>query len=285
MKLNAKSQLGLNVTGKMVSAIMKRQYESQSYKEANENNQAVARKWFTEIFYKEISNVISRDEFKRVVERDGGAVGRIGEMKTENYLIAQTAIELAKRIKIDEDKFDMKFLSKVKDQKITFLLGQDNFIRYVKRENLIFAIKVTSVEVENAGQHISYISFMIDTETGEVNYANKSDAPLSDPEFKFFVQLLVFTELSRLEIKILNPKEKFGTRKTGKYINESNQKVTIVDSVWNKMVVRATGFGVSGHWRWQVKGVGRSEMEYIFIEEFRKKGYIRMPKKEEATIN
>lgn len=283
MKLNSKSQLGLNITGKMVGAIIEFQKNGVSYKEASEENKAVARKWFTELFYKEISNKVSRAELTSIIENGGGRMGWLGEMKTESYLIAQTAIELAKRIKIDEDKFDVKFLSKIRDKKITFLLGKDVFIRYVKRGNLIFAIRVNSVDIKGMGQYISYVSFMIDTETGDINYADKSDALLTDEHFKFFVQLLVFTELSKLEIKILEPRQKFGTRKLGKYINESNQNVTIVDSVWNKMIVRTEGFGVRGHWRFQKCGKNFSEVEYIFIEEFRKNGYVRMPKKETIT--
>lgn len=262
----------------MVEKILNSQWDAQ-LKDMDENLQLNTINWLFDLFSVELQN---DSEAKRTLKERGVSFESFRFAPNQNYLVAQTAIEMVKRIKINEDKFDVKFLSKVKDQKITFLLGQNSFIRYVKKAGVIFAIQVDTREVEGAGLYMDYTTFKINTGTGDINYANKSIEPLTEPNFKFFVQLLVFTELSKLEIKLLNPKEKFGTRKSGKYINESNQKVTIIDSVWNKMVVRTTGFGVSGHWRFQKCGKNFSEVEYIFIEEFRKKGYVRMPKKETA---
>lgn len=279
MKLNSKSQLGLPVAEKMVEGIINSQWEAQ-VKNLDIELQRNTMIWLMDLFSVEMDKDI---QAKNDLKKSGVDFNSFKFAINQNYLVAQTAIEMTKRIKIDEDKFDVKFLSKVKDQKITFLLGANKFIRYVKKAGVIFAIQVDTREVEEKGLYMDYTTFKINTITGDINYANKPIEPLTEPDFKFFVQLLVFTELSKLEIKILNPKEKFGTRKLGKYINESNQRVTVIDSVWNKMVVRTTGFNVSGHWRFQKCGKNFSEIEYIFIEEFRKKGYVRMPKKETTT--
>ena len=93
-------------------------------------------------------------------------------------------------------------------------------------------------------------------------------------------QLLVFTELAETEIVELAPGKKFGTRKQGKYLNETKSNVIVVDANWNKYVFTSEGFNVRGHFRWQPCGVDRQQRKLIFIEEFQKKGYSRRPKKE-----
>lgn len=276
MKLNSNSQFGLNISQGIVDRIMDSQWNG-TIKNLDEKRQLSDIYWLCDLFSSELKG---RRDLREALKVSGSSFESLDFSPNKNYLVAQTAMEMAKKIKIDEDKFDVKFLHKVKDQKITFLLGEQTFVRYIKRANIIFALRVDAEKVGDIGFSVNYTIFKINTETGDVDYPNKPDAPLTNSNFKFFVQLLVFTELSKLEIKILNPKEKFGTRKSGKYINESNQKIVVIDSVWNTISVRNVGFDVSGHWRWQRKGAGYSDVEYIFIDGFRKKGYVRGAKKE-----
>lgn len=49
---------------------------------------------------------------------------------------------------------------------------------------------------------------------------------------------------------------KIGTRKDGRYFNESREDIVIVDSTWNKIMVKTGEFGVSGHLRFQPSGEG-----------------------------
>lgn len=96
-----------------------------------------------------------------------------------------------------------------------------------------------------------------------------------------FVKLLLFIELSEPEIVIIkdNQKVKLGSNweKTldGKVKNESGVNVTLVNTLWNKIIINDTGFTVKGHIRIQPYGPGRTLYKPIWIEEFQKNGYIR----------
>lgn len=274
MKLNKESQLGLGITKGIVDKIFYTHWDAQ-IKNLDSERQSGTLAWLLDLFSSELK---SDPTTVKLLKEKGMPITSFAINK--NYLIAKTALDMAERIKIHEDKFDVKFLSKVKDQKITFLLGANKLIRYVKKNGMIFGMQIDTRDIENVGKYMDYHTFKINTITGDIDYANKPVEPLTEPNFKLFVQLLVFTELSKLEVKVLEPNQKTGTRKEGKYINDSNKQVIVVNSVWNKMVVRTTGFQVSGHWRLQRFGKDFSEAEYIFIEPFMKNGYIRMPKKE-----
>lgn len=67
--------------------------------------------------------------------------------------------------------------------------------------------------------------------------------PLGEDPFKefFFVQVikqLIFLEFPDLETVMLKPNAKIGTKKQGNYLNGTKQNVTIVDSTWNKIMIR-----------------------------------------------
>lgn len=99
-------------------------------------------------------------------------------------------------------------------------------------------------------------------------------------EMMEFVKLLTFTELSELETVVVAPKQSAGTKKQGKVLNESNTNVTIVDSSWNKILIKGDSFRVSGHLRFQRYGENKSKVKLIYIDEFEKSGYTRNAIKE-----
>lgn len=105
-----------------------------------------------------------------------------------------------------------------------------------------------------------------------------------DNEMLEFVRLLIFTELIETEIVELGPKQSAGTRKQGKWLNESNHNVKIVDSSWNKILVKGQSFSVTSHIRLQPYGPGLKYRKPILIEEYQKNGYIRGAKKDEAVV-
>lgn len=239
-----------------------------------------------------------------------------------NYLIRETAMEMVRKIPINA-KFDIKFLKNVPTKKGTFLLGDELAFRYFKIGNTMNAVffeteyqsishlnpiqleelkvgvdKMTGVELLNDDvmKGLSWKYINIDLETGEIKLPTKEsqaldakagyyveEKPMKDEYFKLFVQLLLFIELSDLKVHVLEPNQKTGTRKTGKYINESDSNVSIVDSKWNVVSVRTESFLVSGHWRMQPCGVGHLERKLIFVDTFEKKGYTR--RKQLSTTN
>jgi hypothetical protein len=57
--------------------------------------------------------------------------------------------------------------------------------------------------------------------------------------------------------------------------NKSKQKVTALNSTWLNNLVKREGFKVSGHFRLQKVGVGRTETKLVWIENYEKNGYNR----------
>jgi hypothetical protein len=202
-------------------------------------------------------------------------------LKEKNYILSENALELAKRIKIDEDKFDVRFLSKVADKKIMFLLGKNLFIRFLKTVDTIVAVRVEK-ELRNGDEYVNYSSFKIDTKSGVISYNDRPDSPLSDDKFKLFLQLLIFTELSELQTVFIKPGHKIGTKKEGRFLNETKDNIILVDSTWNRTIIRTEGFSVRGHFRLQPCGVGLIDRKLIYVDEFQKNGYIRGAKKEQV---
>jgi hypothetical protein len=253
MKLNGFSQLGLRFTEQMKAQI----YSTHS---ADVEKRPVE---FLETKFKE-------ESLKAVSDL-------LDDKGNQYYLMASTAMELAQSIKIGEEKFDVCFLNEVPDKKITFLLGKNLFFRYMKRNGNIYVIKVKT-EMSPLGEYLRYVLFRFNTETGYVSAYDNNPNPFEEKDFLLFIQLMCFTELSELEIKLIKPNQAFGTKRQGKYKNESRKDIILVDSTWNKIIVRTEGFKVSGHCRLQRFGKGRKQAEIIYIAPFMKKGYIRRAK-------
>jgi hypothetical protein len=89
---------------------------------------------------------------------------------------------------------------------------------------------------------------------------------------------MCFLKLGDPEYVVLQDREKTGTKKMGKVVNNSGQEVTLVRADWNKIYVKH-GFNVRGHWRFQHYGPHGENTKLIFINEFIKQGYTRTIKK------
>lgn len=95
--------------------------------------------------------------------------------------------------------------------------------------------------------------------------------------FAFLVSFICFIKYVELETKIVLPKRKENHIGV-KYVNETNRKIEILDSTWFTTIIRSEGFGVRGHFRFQVSGKERSERKLIWISDFEKTGYTRKAK-------
>lgn len=98
------------------------------------------------------------------------------------------------------------------------------------------------------------------------------------------IKCLIFLKLTDPEIIRLAAGKKVGTRKKGHY-NATSLPVVIVDSTWNKYIIRTEGFGVSGHFRMQRCGPGNAELKLTWIKPYQKHGYVRLPKTEPSAEN
>lgn len=141
-------------------------------------------------------------------------------------------------------------------------------------------ILLNSINTQNfrqlATKGIKYYVFGIDVVNGRLIYPEDEKNRDFEDEMMNMVRLILFTELSDIETVVIAPGQSSGTKREGKHLNESQVPVTIVDSSWNKKIVRENGFTVRGHLRLQPYGPGMQYRKYIYIDEFEKKGYTRI---------
>lgn len=245
------------------------------------NKQRIIKERCGQIDAANISQEIKDDSKQRILKTVDGE-------GTKFYLPSKTVLDLSTRVKVDIDKFDYKFLDSVKDKKITFLLG-DKFYRWTKTEGKINVLAAFQQEIPaeykryypvGVTHDISYVFFSFDTKHGVLSFPLNVAPPFSEETVLEFLRLLIFTELSPIETRILAPNQSYGTRRAGKYMNDSNDHIIIVDSTWNTNIVITQAFLVSGHFRMQACGKNWSERELIWIQSFGKDGYKRGAKKD-----
>src|SRR5262249_3620182 len=93
----------------------------------------------------------------------------------------------------------------------------------------------------------------------------------------WLITLLLFIKYCPLETKFVAAGRK--EHHVGqKYVNETKQKIEILDSTWFTTIVRSEGFGVRGHFRLQPYGTGMTQRRLQWIEPFEKTGYTRKAK-------
>lgn len=196
----------------------------------------------------------------------------LNDLDNKNLFFTETAKKISNSIYIG--KFNPNVLRLEKPKKFTFLIDENTFYRVTIDENEIFAIRVFKDSIS-----VNYDSFKIIPKNNQVIYPQNYDY-LNDKNFVQFLRLLIFTEFSEINEIVLKPKQSSGTKKDGKYLNESDSNVVIVDSTWNIQIIKNEAFGVNGHFRLQPIGKDRLDRKLIYIKEYIKDGYVRKSKKQ-----
>lgn len=181
----------------------------------------------------------------------------------KSYYITQSIIDKIPLLKANID--DWGVLDNLPNCKYTFVLPNDQFLRFIidDRDFLFYYVH----RVKKGNIKASYFFYSLSENVSEGDFRPSKD---------FVFKLLCFFFLSKNEERLVNAGKSYGTKKQPDAIsNDSNYPITIVNSNWNITSIRTEGFNVSGHFRLQPCGVKRSEFKMIFIEPFKKNGYIR----------
>lgn len=93
--------------------------------------------------------------------------------------------------------------------------------------------------------------------------------------YNLLFSALAFIKHAKIETKELKPGKK-ETFSNDKWINNTRQSITVVDSLWFTNLVKSGAFNVRGHFRLQPY---KDRKELIWISEFEKQGYTRKAKK------
>jgi hypothetical protein len=197
----------------------------------------------------------------------------LDDRKFKDFLITETVKEISSKIKVGAE-FNYKLLNTIKEQASTYLLGKTRFMRFEVKNNNIY---VLYVDFNYETSWLNYEMFRIDTKEGSLFGASDRSQPLAEELVKY----LIFVNLSDVELMFLPPNKKIGNQKNG-YKNDTKFDISIVDSSWNKFVIRMDTFGVSGHLRLQPHGKENKLRKLVWIEPYEKQSYVRKPKSTNA---
>ena len=177
------------------------------------------------------------------------------------YLVCKNVWEAAKLIKISEH-FTATIFKDIKEGKYTYLLGKNMMVRFIVANGAMKGFAYND-------EYNKAFEWGCDTVSGEYFFQGFQN------DFSAIMQLLTFIELGDITIKVIEGLRHNGLKKAEKIYNASTATVYVVDSVWNQIILRTTGFAVRGHYRLQPCGKGLAFRKLIWISAFEKEGYTK----------
>ncbi len=203
------------------------------------------------------------------------------------YIVTNSVIENLDLLKINKkgEHYNWEVFNRLKDQKVTFIFNDGYLLRMIVTEGTLWFcyLKFDFEKGSKDNGLMNWVMFYMNRKTGELcsHFEHQDVKQIEEFVYKF----LCFFYLTDNQEEILAAGKVYGTRKSGKIMNDFKFPMTVVTSKWNVNTIRTEAFGVRGHFRVQPCGQGRTNYEIIFIEPFTKNGYKRTSGKELAGIN
>lgn len=189
----------------------------------------------------------------------------LSDLDSKLFLIRDSALKEAEGMDVSAT-FSGKLFSKIKEGAYTYLLGPNKMFKY-----FVEGDKLAGIYYADLNRSIMEFGFL--TNTYE---------PLAFRNIESYIpqmlKLIIYIELADIEVELIEPGQRGKSISKDVEMNESNNNVYVVDSSWNKLIIRNEGFGVKGHYRLQACGEGMRDRKLIWINTFEKHGYIRRPK-------
>lgn len=215
----------------------------------------------------------SREEQLEIINKisELTAVTDLDFMKDDDskyFLICDSVYKAAELIRIGEN-FTSRTLKDIKFGKYTYLMGKNIMVRFICVTGAIKGIYYDDLK-NNA------FEFGLEMEHGKYYFPKDCQK-----EFSQMMQVLTFVELGDIEVVTLQKNQNNGGEKgKDKVHNASRNTVYVVDSSWNKLIIRTDGFAVRGHFRLQPCGINHMDRKLMWINAFEKHGYTRRPRAE-----
>lgn len=197
------------------------------------------------------------------------------------YVITDSVINNLEHLKVKKtgNHYDWTYFKNIKDQKVTFILPDNVCMRVLFQEDMIhfFNLKYEHVDKKSGTGHMKWIMYYLNRNTGELceHFEHDDVKQIEESVYK----LLSFFYLADIQEEYVAPGMVYGTKKTGKVLNDFKFPLTIVSSKWNITSIRTERFNVCGHFAHRWTGEGRTIPKVVFIEPFEKEGYVRKAKK------
>ncbi|GGG61302.1 hypothetical protein [Hymenobacter glacieicola] len=219
----------------------------------------------------ELRGDIKTEDSARETLRDEKMFDSLFSRRAKSYLILNRALEVILKISVS-DKFDLSIVQQLHRKSVNLLFGKDLSLRYDIIDNQLVVNAVKRVDGSDFETNFSWVD--LSSELGP-QLKTRTEGCIS--RITLAIQMILFLELTEPELLVVKAGKKSSARPIG-YTNDGDCDVTLVDSTWNKYIIRTEGFGVSGHFRAQRHGEKNSEIKLIWIQPFQKHGYVRKPK-------
>lgn len=191
------------------------------------------------------------------------------------FYISQNVQKHAELIKFE--KINLDWFANLENELSSYIISKTEFYRFqiIKSQR----INVVRWFMTNIGQPDAMIRYessaILLDEKNEIAYYPGQDEEAK----KKFVKLLLFVKLSEPEVMVMHPSQKVKqdiglNGKENKLKNESGYYVTLVNTLWNKLIT-VEGSAVRGHIRIQPYGPGKKLYKPIWIDEFERGEYTR----------
>lgn len=205
-----------------------------------------------------VSKILPENHFQDIVLND----------KCSYYFICDSVYKAAELIKVSSG-FTGRTLKDINFGSYVYLMGKNRMIKFC-----VFNGGIKGFYYDDKENKV--FEWGIEMEDGGYFYEGGFDN-----EFTTIMRVLTFVELGDIEIlELLGGRNNGGKKNEDKITNTSNNTVYVVDSSWNKIIIRTTGFAVRGHFRLQPCGHNMADRKLIWIDAFEKIGYKRRPKAE-----
>jgi hypothetical protein len=200
----------------------------------------------------------------------------------ENYLIPK--------------EIRLEVLRGLPNRKDVIQIDDNNCIKYVKTDDTLSFItcyrktdKFGKVPTMDDMIHTHF--FNVDLKTGYMGfdesntYTNeeiKDVKTFIDKYYSRFLVVVTYLELTDVTLNIVEGSlSKNKNKKSNLTISNSSRfNVIHVNTNWNTMIINVNTFGVRGHWRLQLVGIGRSQYKYVWVKPYEKGITRRLPQKE-----
>lgn len=193
-------------------------------------------------------------------------LGILNNTDSKLYLICDGVEKCSKMIRIG-DNFSTKAFKNIGFGKHTYLLGKNEMTRFICDKGVIKGIYWDR-------QNGIAFDYGFDLESDGYFFNERYSE-----QFNRVAKIITFVELGDIDVVELERGRNNGKPKNdGKVTNTSEYTVYVVDSSWNQLIIRTTGFAVMGHFRLQSCGINHADRKLIWINAFEKHGYKRQPK-------
>lgn len=93
------------------------------------------------------------------------------------------------------------------------------------------------------------------------------------------ITFVLFKKYCDIETKVIDPKQNRRAIIAGqKYLNETDKRITILDSTWFTNLVISGAFDVEGHLHWYYYGPNKNMKKLQWVSTYQKGGYVRKAK-------